>query len=58
MKKYTVVYAIFYGNYGATMTKFLHIECEPQFIKSEVERHVNFGNVWFIFDGHCEQTED
>lgn len=58
MKKYTIIYAEFFGSHQDSITFMKHIECEAEKLKQEVEKTVGFGNVWFILDGHCKQTED
>ena len=60
MKKYTVIYAELFntGSHQQSITRMQYIECEPQNLKQEVEVHVDFGNVWFILEGHPIETED
>lgn len=60
MKKYTVIYGKFHkiGSHTASTTHYEHIECEPKQLKEGVEKLVGWTNVWFIFDGHCEITND
>lgn len=60
MKKYTVIYAEFFqiGSHQNSITKLEYIECFPEFIKDEIEKFVSMGNVWFILEGHCNQTND
>ena len=60
MKKYTIIYAEFhqYGSHQNSITLLKHIECLPENLKNTVEETVDFGNVWFILDGHSNQTED
>jgi len=60
MKKYTIIYAQLFqtGSHQQSITKMLHVECTPKNLKQEVEKTVDFGNVWFILDGHCNETED
>lgn len=60
MKKYTVIYAEFFqtGSHQVSLTKLLYIECLPEELKNETEKTVDFGNVLFILEGHCNQTND
>ena len=61
MKKYTVIYADTFqmGSHRNSITKMKHIECIPEKLKEEVENNdIDFSNVWFILDGHCEKTKD
>jgi len=58
MKDYTVIYMVRHHN--GSVTKYQHITCIPTGIKKcvEEEHNIDFGSVWFIFDGHCNQTLD
>lgn len=60
MKKYTIIYGEFFqtGNQRNSITRMKHIECFPQDIKSTVEESIDFGDVWFILEGHCIETQD
>lgn len=60
MKKYTIIYGDFFqsGSHQQSITKMKHIECLPTELEKEVLKTVDFTNVWFIFDGHCNQTSD
>ncbi len=60
MKKYTLIYAEFFniGSHRNSITKMKHIECEPSNLIKEIEKVCDTTAVWFILDGHCEQTKD
>lgn len=60
MKKYTIIYADFFstGSHLNSITKMKHIECEPENLKTEVEKTCDMSAVWFILEGHCEITKD
>lgn len=60
MKKYTVIYAEYFqsGSHRNAITKMVHIECEPENLKSEIEKTCDISAVWFVFDGHCQLTKD
>lgn len=57
MKKYTIIYGEFFRN-GTSITKMRHIQCLPKNLKDTVEETIDFGDVWFILDGHAEKTND
>lgn len=61
MKKYTVIYGYFYsiGSQRNSISKFIHIECDPSKIKEALaDVDIDITAVWFIFEGHCELTKD
>lgn len=60
MKKYTIIYGEFFttGSHSSSITQYKYIECEPSLLRITVETEVGWGNVWFIFDGHSEITND
>lgn len=60
MKKYTVIYSDFFqvGSHTSSITKMLHVECEPENLKDTVAKEVDWSSVWFVLDGQCEQTKD
>jgi len=60
MKKYTIIYAEFFqhGSHQNSITHMKHIECLAENLKQAVEETVDFGNVWFLLDGHCKRTKD
>lgn len=55
MKKYTVIYGEFFGRgeIKGSVTKFEYIECFDNELQNLVEEQFGWGNVWFIFQGHC-----
>lgn len=60
MKKYTIIYGEYFqiGSHMTSITRFKYIACDPIDLRETVETAVGWDSVWFIFDGHCEQTED
>lgn len=60
MKKYTIIYSETFniGSRTNSITKMKHIESYPEKLKEAVEIETSWDNVWFIFDGHSEPTED
>ena len=60
MKKYTIVYGDYfqYGSHTNSITKMKYIECEPLNLKIEIEKTCDMSAIWFILEGHCEQTKD
>lgn len=59
MKNYTIIYGGFFtrGSHTSSITKMKHITCEPTQLNETVENEVGWSSVWFVFDGHCQQTE-
>lgn len=60
MKNYTVVYGEFVncGSRSVQLIKYEHISCKPEDLKETVESVIGWDCVHFVFDGHCEQTND
>jgi len=56
MKKYTIVYSESFnvGSHTNSITHFKHIECLPEELYEVIKTTIGLGNVWFVFDGHCE----
>jgi hypothetical protein len=59
-KKYTVVYCgPRLDNYNTRETKFKHLETDDLVLTVENDNDIGgWTAVWFIFDGHCQQTLD
>lgn len=58
MKKYTVIYGDFFkiGSNVSSVTKHEHIECEESELQKYIEDKFGWGNVWFLFEGHCKSV--
>jgi len=52
-RKYTVIYADSFRP-GMSVTQFRHIEIEPSLFDNFIEENFGWGNVWTIFEGHCQ----
>lgn len=59
MRKYTVIYSdsVMVGSHVSSIVKLHYIECEKENLERTVEEQIGWGSVWFILDGHCEQSE-
>jgi len=59
MKKYTLIYAdiMQLGSHQNSITKLKYVECLPTELDKVIEEDIGWGNIWFIFDGHCKQSE-
>lgn len=59
MNKYTVIYAEQVGyNRGQTVTHYKHLECNKEELYDKIEELCSWGNVWFVFYGHCQPLTD
>jgi hypothetical protein len=58
MKKYTIVYGEWFnrGSMRSSLVRFDHVETDnlTELVKQEKYER----NIWYIFDGHCKETED
>ena len=59
MKKYTVVYGDWFqvGSHRNSVTHFKQVE--GMSVKEAIESvGLEPTDVWFVFDGHCQETKD
>lgn len=60
MKKYTIIYGDYFrhGSHTSELVKYKYIECEPTNLKTEIEKTCDVSAVWFVFEGHSNETLD
>lgn len=57
-KKYTIIYGEWFntGSKRNSITKFDRVETDS--LSKLLDQDKYSGNVWFVFDGWCEQTKN
>lgn len=58
MKKYTIVYGEWFnrGSLRHSITHYDHVETDN--LKEILDQDKYNGNIWFVFEGHCQETKD
>jgi hypothetical protein len=58
MKQYTIVYGDWFmvGSNRNSITKYDKVETDN--LKDLLDDDKYFGNLWFVFDGWCNETND
>jgi hypothetical protein len=58
MKKYTIIYGEWWnsGSHRHSTTKYDKVETDD--LKKLLDTDKYSANIWFVFDGWCEETKD